>query len=40
MIGKQVAAFDQTNKVDISELNSGMYIVKTTLGESQKLIIR
>ena len=40
MVGKQVATFDQTNKVDISELNSGMYIVKTITGESHKLIIR
>lgn len=40
MVGKQVATFDQTSKVDISELNSGMYIVKTITGESQKLIIR
>ncbi len=40
MIGKQVASFDRTNKVDISDINAGMYIVKTISGESQKLIIR
>lgn len=38
MIGKEVVRFDHTNTIDISSLTEGMYIIKTTSGESQKLI--
>lgn len=40
MIGKEVARFNNTNTIQISSLTEGMYIIKTQLGESKKLIVR
>lgn len=43
ILGKQVKAFGRTNKIDVSDLNSGLYLFKIRIGkqvQTKKVVIK